>query len=268
MQKPLTSSISERALLLLEIIANSAEPPTLNELMAAAGLPKATTHRFLSLLERLGFAQRSLDGKRYEVGHRLTSLAIQAMQHSLQSAPRRAILTALVNEIGETCNLNMLDGLQMIYLDRVESDWPLQYRLKIGSHVPLHCTASGKLFLSLAPASLRQTLYQSGSLERHTPRTITDPAQLEVALEKIRKSGVGTDNEEFIEGMTATSVPVRDSKGNICAAVAVHGPVNRLPFSRAMALVPALNKAASAIERTFHAPAAAQVSLMKRRRNA
>jgi DNA-binding IclR family transcriptional regulator len=256
MPKQVTSSISERALLLLEMIASAEDSPTLNDLIAATKLPKATVHRFASLLERLGFAQRSLDGKRYEVGHRLTSLAVQAMQHSLQTAPRRAILTALVNEIGETCNLNMLDGLQMIYLDRVESDWPLQYRLKIGSHVPLHCTASGKLFLSLAPASLRQTLYQSGPLERHTPRTITNPDALETALKKIRKTGVGTDNEEFIEGMTATSVPVRDLKGNICAAVAVHGPVNRLPFSRAVALVPALKKAARAIEKNFVTPKA------------
>jgi DNA-binding IclR family transcriptional regulator len=190
------------------------------------------------------------------------------MSHSLRSAPRRAILTALVNEVGETCNLNMVDGLQMIYLDRVESDWPLQYRLKIGSHVPLHCTASGKLFLSFAPASLRQTLYQSGPLERHTPRTITDSAELEIALEKIRKTGVGTDNEEFIEGMTATSVPVRDSKGNICAAVAVHGPVNRLPFSRALAVVPALKKAASAIERTFAAAPVSKAASAKKQRRA
>jgi len=268
MTRQITTSISERALLLLEVIANADDPPTLNELIAAGGLPKATTHRFLTLLEQLGFAQRTLDGKRYGVGHRTTSLALQVMRHSLQSAPRRAILTALVNEIGETCNLNMVDGLQMVYLDRVESDWPLQYRLKIGSHVPLHCTASGKLFLSLAPVSLRQTLYRSGTLERYTPRTITDPAKLEVALEKISKTGVGTDNEEFIEGMTATSVPVLDSKGNICAAVAVHGPVGRLPFSRALALVPALKKAASAIEKTFLAPASAQVSPAKRRRNA
>jgi DNA-binding IclR family transcriptional regulator len=257
MPKQVTSSISERALVLLEIIAGADTPPTLNELMAAAGLPKATTHRFLTLLERLGFAHRSLDGKRYEIGHRLSALAVQAMRHSLQSAPRRAILTALVNEIGETCNLTMLDGLRLIYIDRVESDWPLQYRLEIGSHVPLHCTASGKLFLSLAPAALRKSLYEARALDRHTPRTITEPKALEAALEKIRKTGIGTDNEEFIEGMTAAAVPVRDPKGNICATVAVHGPVNRLPFARALALVPALKKAAGAIERTFHSPASA-----------
>ena len=86
-----------------------------------------------------------MDGKRYQIGYRLTALAIDAMRHSFQLAPRRAILSGLVGEIRETCNVTMLDGAQLIYLDRVESDWPLQIRLNVGSRVPLHCTASGKL---------------------------------------------------------------------------------------------------------------------------
>ncbi|MBX9710336.1 MAG: IclR family transcriptional regulator [Xanthobacteraceae bacterium] len=249
-----TTSVSERALLLLEIIAKADEPPTLNELVAAIELPKATTHRFIVLLEQLGFAQRTMDGKRYEIGYRLTSLAIDAMRHSFQLAPRRMILSALVEEIGETCNVTMLDGQQLIYLDRVESDWPLQIRLKIGSRVPLHCTASGKLFLSLAPPSLRRTLFSLSTLERHTARTMTSPEELEIALEQIRKTRIGTDNEEFIDGMTAVAVPVMDSNGKICATVAVHGPSGRLPLARAIALAPALKRAAHAIEQTIHFP--------------
>lgn len=115
-----TNVVSERALLMLEIIASAEEPPTLNELMRLIELPKATTHRFVSRLEKLGFAQRTVDGKRYEVGYRLTALAIDAMRHSFALAPRRAILSGLVNEIGETCNITMLDGTELIYLDRVE----------------------------------------------------------------------------------------------------------------------------------------------------
>ncbi|HWK00499.1 MAG TPA: IclR family transcriptional regulator [Xanthobacteraceae bacterium] len=251
MPAQLTPSTSERALILLELIAHADEPPTLNELIRNGELPKATTHRFLSLLERLGFVHRTLDGKRYAVGQRLTSLSIQAIRHSVQSAPRRAIMTALVNDVGETCNLTILDGLRLAYLDRVESDWPLQYRLNIGSHVPLHCTASGKLFLSLSPVSLRKSLYETGSLKKHTRYTITSPAALEKALAKIQKTEIGTDNEEFIEGMTAAAVPVYDGKGRICATVAVHGPASRLPFKTALALAPRLKKAASAIEQTF-----------------
>lgn len=246
-----TSSVSERALLLLEIIAKAEEPPTLNDLVAQLQLPKATTHRFIVLLEQLGFAQRTLDGRRYQIGHRLTSLAIDAMRHSFKLAPRRAILSALVSEIGETCNITMLEGDHLIYLDRVESDWPLQIRLKIGSRVPLHCTASGKLFLALGPQSLANAL-TARTLKKHTARTITSQQALEKELEKIRKARIGTDNEEFIEGMTAAAVPVMDSKGRICATVAVHGPSGRLPLSRAIALVPALQKAAKGIEQTIH----------------
>src|SRR5579885_1457673 len=82
-----TPSVSERALQLLEIIAKAEQPPTLNELIALVGLPKATTHRFVTLLETLGFAQRTPDGRRYQVGHRLTALAIDVMRNSLSQAP-------------------------------------------------------------------------------------------------------------------------------------------------------------------------------------
>ena len=145
----------------------------------------------------------------------------------------------------------MLDGMQLVYLDRVESDWPLQIRLKVGSHVPLHCTASGKLFLSLAPPSLRRALSGSHPLQKHTPRTIVDHAKLENELNRIRETRIGIDNEEFIEGMTAVAVPVLDSKKIICATVAVHGPTVRLPLARALTLAPALMRAAKAIERAF-----------------
>jgi DNA-binding IclR family transcriptional regulator len=250
MTTPATTVVSERALLILEIIARAEEPLTLNELMAQIELPKATTHRFASLLERLGFVQRTMDGKRYQTGFRLTELAIETMRHSFQMAPRRAILTGLVNEIAETCNITMLDGMELVYLDRVESDWPLQIRLKTGSHVPLHCTASGKLFLSLAPSTLRAAV-QSHPLKKYTPQTIVDHKALDRALDEIRKTRIGVDNEEFIEGMTAIAVPVLDSKKNICATIAVHGPTVRLPMARAISLAPALRRAAKAVEQAF-----------------
>src|ERR1700756_5188568 len=145
-----TPTVSERALRMLELIARADEPPTLNELMAQLDLAKATAHRFASLLERLGFIRRTPDGKRYAIGERLAALGLHVVRNAAQFAPRRAVLRALVSEIQETCNITMLDGGELIYLDRVESDWPLQIRLNVGSHVPLHCTASGKLFLALS----------------------------------------------------------------------------------------------------------------------
>src|ERR1700710_9932 len=86
-----TSAVSERALRLLEIIASADPPPTLNDLTKGIELPKATTHRFVSLLEKLGFVQRTLDGRHYQAGRRLTALAIDVMRNSLSQAPRHAI---------------------------------------------------------------------------------------------------------------------------------------------------------------------------------
>lgn len=236
---------------MLELIAKADEAPTLNELMAQLGLAKATTHRFASLLERLGFIQRTTDSKRYEIGGRLAALGLHVMRNAAQFAPRRAVLSALVSEIRETCNITTLDGGKMIYLDRVESDWPLQIRLNVGSHVPLHCTASGKLFLALSPPSLSEALLRLKSLPRHTPRTITEPAKLAAELNRIRQTRIGTDNEEFIEGMAAIAVPVLGTDGGICATVAVHGPTVRLPLKRAISLAPSLRRAAEAIALTF-----------------
>ena len=236
---------------MLELIARADEPPTLNELMAQLDLAKATAHRFASLLERLGFIRRTADGKRYAIGERLAALGLHVIRNAAQFAPRRAVLSALVSEIQETCNITMLDGGELIYLDRVESDWPLQIRLNVGSHVPLHCTASGKLFLALSPPSLSEALLRLKSLPRHTPRTLTDPAKLAAELNRIRQTRIGTDNEEFIEGMAAAAVPVWDSRGKICATVAVHGPTGRLPVGRAIALAPALKKAAERLSQTF-----------------
>src|ERR1700753_1497591 len=84
-----TSAVSERALRLLEIIASADPPPTLNDLTKGIELPKATTHRFVSLLEKLGFVQRTLDGRHYLVGQRLTRMAIDVMRSSLLMAPGR-----------------------------------------------------------------------------------------------------------------------------------------------------------------------------------
>src|SRR3569833_1404827 len=246
-----TTSVSERALLLLETIAKAEEPPTLNELMAAIHLPKATTQHNNTKHKQKGFVQRAADGRRYEVGHRLLALSLEGLRRAFDLAPRRIILSALVQEIGETCNITMLDGERLVYLDRAESDWPLQFRLSVGSHVPLHCTASGKLFLSLGPISLRKSLFRTQPFQRYTARTLTTTEQLEAELTRIRQTGVGTDNEEFMEGMAATAVPVHDSRGRICATVAVHGPITRLPLTRALALVPALRKAAKSLEQTL-----------------
>jgi DNA-binding IclR family transcriptional regulator len=125
--------------------------------------------------------------------------------------------------------------------------------LQPGSRVPLHCTASGKLFFSLLPARTRKRLLATLPLERRTARTLTTPAELEAEFARIRESRVGTDNQEFLDGLVAASVPVLDAAGRPMAAVAVHGPVGRLSFARVLSLVPRLRQAADELAGAFEA---------------
>src|SRR3546814_3491183 len=106
-----------------------------------------------------GLLVREPADKQFTIGPRLNALAIGTVAASVRRAPRHAILEALARETGETCNLGMLDGNAVLYLDRVETHWPLRLQLSVGSHVPLHCTAMGKLFLSQMPKRARERPY-------------------------------------------------------------------------------------------------------------
>ena len=237
-------SAIQRTLEILEAVALARRPVSATEINATLKLPKASLHRLCGQLEQEGFLQRDLDGKRLRPGRRLKGMVLATLDNSPDHLERRAILEAVSREIGETCNLTVPDGTQMLYVDRVETHWPLRLQFQIGAHVPLHCTASGKLFLSTLPVRRLRRLLDSLPLESRTPNSITDPAALEQALETIRQEQVGTDDEEFVEGMAAVAVPVSNSQGDFVATLATHGPIQRMTLAKARSHLPDLRQAA------------------------
>ncbi len=161
---------------------------------------------------------------------------------------RHDVLAALVAEVGETCNFTTLDGAQVLYLDRVEAQWPLRLTLDVGSHVPLHCTASGKLFLAHMAPPERDALIAQLTLQRMTRQTIVTAKALRAECDRIVGQGHATDREEFIDGLIAVAVPVTDADGACRAAIAVHAPVARLTLAKAVAKLAALKAAAGRMQ--------------------
>jgi DNA-binding IclR family transcriptional regulator len=145
----------------------------------------------------------------------------------------------------------MLDGHEVLYLERVETSANVRLHMKAGSRVPLHCTASGKLLLAALPTSRARALLGDGPLQRYTPRTIVDRAALERELQAIRANGVGTDVGEYLADSVCLAVPVKDAQGRTCAAVAVHGPAPRMTLRKGYGFVAAMQDAAKAIADTF-----------------
>lgn len=239
---------------LLELVARAEGPLSLDELTQQCSLPKPTVYRILGMLQRGGMLQREPDTKRYWIGARLSQLALEVMLRSPQRARRHAILQQLVEEVGETCNFTMQDGNEVVYLDRVETSSPVRLLMEAGSRVPLHCTASGKLFLSQLPEHKIASLLGPGPYQRHTARTITELGALQKELRRVRADGVGTDVGEYLEGSVCLAVPVTDNRGRVCATVAVHGPAPRLTLKKAMDFLPALRRAATSMGATMAAP--------------
>lgn len=240
-----------RGLVVLEKVVQAQRPVSATELIDELELPKPTVNRILQQLEEEGLLHREPISRRYLPGGRTRELALRVMTNAALGAPRHAILKALSEEIGETCNCSMLDGDHTVYFDRVEANWPFRIQLPVGSQLPLHCTASGKLFLAFMEPRQRQRLLGAAPLKRFTDRTITDIELLSGELKRVEKDGIGVDNEEFMVGMAAVAVPVFNPENAICFTVAVHAPAVRKPLAALRQYVPALRQAAAAMAATY-----------------
>ena len=169
-------------------------PVDVLDIIASLKLPKATAYRLVDWFVSQGYLAREPGRRRLIVGPKLTNLAFGALSSSMRNDTPHVVLQRLVHTLNETCNIGTLLNGEVIYLDRVEAEhWPLRLHYTIGSRVPLHCSAIGKLYLALAASPRRRRLLQSLELRRFTDTTITDSAQLDTELRQIRKEQVSFD---------------------------------------------------------------------------
>jgi DNA-binding IclR family transcriptional regulator len=235
-----------RLLALLEVIAARSEVFSLQTLVEETGVPKPTLHRMLQQLESAGMLQRDGDGRHYSTGVRLRRLAEQLLLNDTRHGARHAVLRQLVAEVGESCNITALSGSEVLYLDRVETPAPLRFYLHPGSRVPVHCSASGKLFLAQMSPAQRRRLLAGVPLEAYTPHTLTDFEQLEAELERVKAQGYALDEEEFLPGLRCIAVLV-GSNGRSNMGVAIQAPSMRMDQAKALQYLPALQRAAAAL---------------------
>ena len=216
-----------KALMLLEEILAFPSPPSVNELSLRTGLPGSTVHRFCKLLCDSGYVYKDPVSRTFGVGIRSSHLAQQIFSNQTLLAPRRALLENLAKQTGETCNITVLTGTKITYLDRVETHWPHRITLDVGSQLPLHCSSSGKLFLAYMRKNQRQVLLNQYSLDKHTDKTLTDVAQLNNHLKNCRQQKLGINDEEYMVGLVAIATPLLDQNGRLFATLSVQAPTTR-----------------------------------------
>jgi DNA-binding IclR family transcriptional regulator len=232
-----------KVLSIFDLLNRSRDGLQLRAIAEQTKLNKSTAYRFLAHLEREGYLVRDNAGA-YLLGPRLVHLGSGSTYQSTIRKVSRPTLEALWRETGETVNLAVSDGREIIYLDVIES--PHNFRLvsQIGMRRPLHCTALGKAVLAWQATNFRDELLATTKLEKLTPNSITRPSELVAELGRIQRRGYALDDEEVELGARCVAAPVLDSSGQIAAGISVSGPTIRMTRSRTAQIAEAVKAAA------------------------
>jgi IclR family acetate operon transcriptional repressor len=241
----------DRAIAILSFVAEQKKAVTAAEIAAALSLPLPTAHRLIGNLEHRGLIQKALGTKRYAVGNKLVTLSAKAIGAAFRTARRHAVLSAVADRIGEQCEIGVVRNNEVAYVDSVRSKQPQVLQFDPGSAAPLHCTSTGKIYMSRLPLKARQGLVRSLELRRYTPRTIADPDELMALLGETRRRGWAKTNEEFVQGVVGCAVPINSPAGDLIACLGVSVPVARVSFADLDALIGPLQKAATLLSETI-----------------
>ncbi len=231
-----------RAFELLEMVADSGGVANLSQIARLSGLPLATIHRLLRTLVDLGYV-RQQPTREYTLGARLIPLGESSAR--LLGSWGRPHLARLVDELGETANLAMLDGDQIVYVAQVPSRHSMRMFTTVGQRVQAHCTAVGKALLSGLPTEHVEAILRRTGMPAHTDRTIVDPAVLAERLVWSRRHGYATDEGEKENGVRCVAVPVLGAPARI--AMSVSGPAPRMTDAVVRRAVPILLATARAL---------------------
>lgn len=235
----------ERAVTLLQRFTPEHPAVDLAETARALDVPRSTAYRLLRSLESGGVLVYDASRRTYRLSlavARLGQAALAGMDLRLVARPQ---LQRLVAETGESAFLLVTEGRSAIVIDTVASDAPLRLTYPVGTPWPLHAGASNKVLLAYQPED-RIAEVLAGPLPRVTPRTTTDPARLRAELARIRRRGFAHSVGELTPGIVGVAVPIL-AGGQLLGALAVAGPVSRLPASRVPHAVRHLRQAAQAI---------------------
>lgn len=216
----------EKATKILNLLGQMGEL-SVSEIAKTLGMHRSATHRFLATLRSLGYLEQSEDSS-YRLSFKLFQLGITVANRLEIRKIVHPFLMDLRVRHEETVNLGVMDGLDVIYIDKIESPHLLRMDLDIGCRVPSYCTALGKVILANRPEREVQKLFRGVKLERRTPKTIANIKELLEHLSRIRTEGYAFDDEELVLGIRCVAVPVFDYTGSCIAAISLAGPTARM----------------------------------------
>jgi DNA-binding IclR family transcriptional regulator len=235
----------DRALSILNALADQDSEVGLTQLSERLGMHKSTVHRLLAVLERNQYVEKDPAASKYHLGWKPFELGMRAVSRLDFCDLARPCLERLVQETGETAHLGILRQGDIISLVNVESQRTLRTPSTVGRRTPAHCTSLGKVILAFLPRQQVTEFLRTYALRPYTRKTITRASLLKAELAVVRKRGYALDDEEFEEGLMCIGAPVRNHVGKVIAAISIAGPSFRLGGEATAALAKSVVEAAA-----------------------
>jgi IclR family KDG regulon transcriptional repressor len=237
----------QRAINILDLFDEHIAELGITEIAEALGLHKSTAAGLVYTLEHNGYLDQRPETRKYSLGFKLVERASTLLDQIDVRQVALPYLQELRAWCGESVNLAVRDGEQIVYVERLTTTQSLGMRAKVGYRAPMHCTALGKAILSgISPREVEEFVAQSG-LPSVTPHSITDGAQFLQEVDQARAQGFALDNEENEIGVRCVAAPIFDHSDRPVAAVSISCPVHRFPPSDAPRYGQKVIEAATAI---------------------
>lgn len=220
-----------------------------SELARRLGLGKSTTHRLVATLEAERLLEQDPATGKYRLGLALYELGTTVAEHVDLHQASLPVLTTLRHQTGEMVHVAVLDGLEAVYVERLESHYMLPVFRRVGHRLPAHWTSSGKVLLAALPRPELERRLKGIALDARTSHTITDHAALLRELDEVARRGWASNVEEGELGVTSVGAPLRGADGTVIAAVTVVGSSDRMNAESLRPYRVAVQEAAAVISR-------------------
>lgn len=235
-----------RGLALLEMLAAGPEPLTLGEFSDRTALPKSTLVRLLAVLAEMDYVVRVDERPAYRLGHKVQRLASAYVSNLDLTVVAEGYLQPVALSTGQTANLGVLDGDQVLHICVAEPDRPLRFTTNLGARDHIHCTGLGKVLLAGLSDEQREAVLPAEPFQAYTEHTLTTRADLRKDLDRVTRRGFALDDNERSHGLRCVAVPIRIDDRSL-AAVSVSGPAGEFTAAKQQEYVAVLDGVAKSM---------------------
>lgn len=239
----------DRSLRILELFSEHHSEYKLTEISQALNLHKSTVHGLLRTLAHRGYISQNVENGKYRLGLKLVergNLALNSLDLRKIANPH---LKEIAQKIGDTVHLVILDGSEVVYIDKVEGEKSILQYSRIGKRAPLYCTAVGKVLSSGKTISEVEELAKTQPFIMHTENTISNEEDFIKEVESVKKQGFALDNEELEIGLRCIAVPIFDHNGHVVASISISGSASRIKKESEKEIINLLKEKAAIISK-------------------